>query len=89
MSCQQKSVTNYLCLSLKGEFLNTLGGCMEKRMHEGQLWERASWGALVVGGWVSGVLQSLVSDLVFFFCPQRFRALAGDTCSFSIWVLAC
>ena len=39
MSCQQKSVTNYLCLSLKGEFLNTLGGCIE-RMHREQLWER-------------------------------------------------
>lgn len=38
MSCQQKSVTNYLCLSHKGEFLNALGGCVE-RMHEGQLWE--------------------------------------------------
>lgn len=56
MSCQQKSVTNYLCLSLKGEFLNTLGGCIE-RMHKGQLWERGrqSWGALVVeGGWRVG-----------------------------------
>lgn len=49
MSCQQKSVTNYLCLSLKGEFLNTLGGCTE-RMHKGQLWERQSWGALLVVG---------------------------------------
>lgn len=58
MSCQQKSVTNYLCLSLKGEFSNTLGGCIE-RMHKGQLWEKESekereraW--VVVAGWGVG-----------------------------------
>lgn len=48
MSCQQKSVTNYLCLSHKGEFLNTLGGCIE-RMHKGQLRERERVG-VVEGG---------------------------------------
>ena len=53
MSCQQKSVTNYLCLSLKGEFLNTLGGCTE-RMHKGQLWEREKDVGCTVGGWGAG-----------------------------------
>lgn len=62
MSCQQKSVTNYLCLSLKGEFLNTSGGCVE-RMHRGWLWER--------GGWCGGG-HSLVSHLVFSFDLEHF-----------------
>lgn len=54
MSCQQKSVTNYLCLSLKGEFLNTLGGCL-KRMHKGQLWQRERERELgCTGGWGVG-----------------------------------
>ncbi len=83
MSCQQKSVTNYLCLSLKGEFLNTLGGCIE-RMHRGQLWERErererereSGGG---GGWLgSGVQLSFVSELVFFFGLELFRGIAGN-----------
>lgn len=62
MSCQQKSVTNYLCLSLKGEFLNTLGGCVE-RIHRGWLWEGEGW---------CGGGHLLVSHLVFSFDLELF-----------------
>lgn len=52
MFCQQKSVTNYLCLSLKGEFLNTLGGWVSG-VGKGQLLRGGfeSEGGGKVGGW--------------------------------------
>lgn len=79
MSSQQKSVTNYLCLSLKGEFSNTLGGCIE-RMHEGSCGrerERERWHGLEVVEQGTALVSlrlclfcafGLLSELTYIFC---------------------